>query len=78
MLFQSFRAVVDKAGLAGCKRKPVEFLVDRFLGLVEEKEIQIFQVNFLFLSARIPIDLFKLLEHLPVCTVITWKYNIIF
>ncbi|XP_053407749.1 daf-12-interacting protein 1-like isoform X2 [Mercenaria mercenaria] len=39
----SFRAVVDKAGLAGCKRKPVEFLVDRFLGLVEEKEIQIFQ-----------------------------------
>lgn len=45
LLFQSFRAVVDKAGLAGCKRKPVEFLVDRFLGLVEEKEIQIFQVG---------------------------------
>ena len=46
--FQSFRAVVDKAGLAACKRKPVEFLVDRFLGLVEEKEIQIFQVCLLF------------------------------
>jgi len=40
--------VVDKAGLAACKRKPVEFLVDRFLGLVEEKEIQIFQVCLLF------------------------------
>ena len=40
--------MVDKAGLAACKRKPVEFLVDRFLGLVEEKEIQIFQVCLLF------------------------------
>ena len=37
--------MVDKAGLAGCRRKPVEFLVDRFLGLVEEKEIQVFQVT---------------------------------
>ena len=36
--------MVDKVGLSACRRKPVEFLVDRFLGLVEEKEIQIFQV----------------------------------
>ena len=39
--------MVDRVGLSGCRRKPVEFLVDRFLGLVEEKEIQIFQVSVL-------------------------------
>ncbi|KAK6185777.1 hypothetical protein SNE40_007932 [Patella caerulea] len=39
----SFKPLVDKAALGNSKRKPVEFFLDRHLGLVEEKEFQIYQ-----------------------------------
>ncbi|ESO96839.1 hypothetical protein LOTGIDRAFT_159583 [Lottia gigantea] len=41
----SFKPLVDKASLGNSKRKPVEFFLDRYLGLVEEKDFSIYQFD---------------------------------